>query len=94
MLSRFITAETPEAAAGEAHFDLRDAVSFVWRQWKFILAIVAVVKGSGAKRLMNQFPVEPSLRSKATAGQVMGWITLGIAVILIITFAILLGTRR
>src|SRR5260370_22572922 len=58
-----------------------------------VLAIVAVVQGSGAKRLMNQFPVDPRLRSKATAGQVMGWITLGIAVFGIAMFAIRGGIR-
>jgi hypothetical protein len=52
-----------------------------------VLAIVAVVKGSGAKRLMNQFPVDPRVRSKATTGQVMGWITLGIALLGIIVAA-------
>jgi hypothetical protein len=58
-----------------------------------VLAIVAVVQGSGAKRLMNRFPVDPRLRSKATAGQVMGWITLGIAVLGIVMFAIRGGIR-
>lgn len=52
-----------------------------------ILAIVAVVKGSGAKRLMDQFPVDPRVRGKATAGQVMGSITLGIALLGIIMVA-------
>ncbi len=52
-----------------------------------VLAIVAVVKGSGAKRLMNQFPADPRFRSKATAGQVMGWITLGIGILGIILVA-------
>jgi succinoglycan biosynthesis transport protein ExoP len=57
MLSRLATTETSEASAAESHFDLRDAVSFIWRQWKFILAIVAVVLLVGIVILLRQTPL-------------------------------------
>jgi hypothetical protein len=43
-----------------------------------VLAIVAVVKGHGAKRLLEQFPLDYRVRGKATAGIVMGWIVIGL----------------
>jgi len=52
-----------------------------------VLAIMAVAKSGGVKRVLNQFPADPRVRSKATAGQVMGWITLGIFALGIIVFA-------
>ena len=43
-----------------------------------VLGIVAIVKGTGVKRILDHFPHDPSLRSKATAGVVMGWISTAI----------------
>jgi hypothetical protein len=40
-----------------------------------VLGIVAIAKGNGVKRILDQFPHDPSIRSKATAGVVMGWIS-------------------
>jgi hypothetical protein len=42
------------------------------------LAIVAVVKGHGARRLLDQFPHDYRVRGRATAGIVMGWIVIGL----------------
>jgi hypothetical protein len=40
-----------------------------------VLGIVAIVKGSGVKRILDRFPHDPRLRGRATAGVVMGWIS-------------------
>jgi hypothetical protein len=49
-----------------------------------VLAIVAVVRGHGARRLLEQFPLDYSVRGKATAGIVMGWIVIGLFSLLLV----------
>ncbi len=49
-----------------------------------VLAIVAVVRGHGARRLLEQFPLDFRVRGKATAGIVMGWIVIGLFGLLLI----------
>ena len=46
-----------------------------------VLSIVAVARGSSAKRLLLNYQLDQSLRGKATAGLVMGWITIGVVVL-------------
>ncbi len=43
-----------------------------------VLAIVAVVRGHGAKRLLEMFPLDYALRGRATTGIVTGWIVIGL----------------
>jgi polysaccharide biosynthesis transport protein len=57
MLNRLSPASTYEANEVEHHFDLRDVLSFAWRQWKFIAAIVAVVFVIGVISLLRQTPL-------------------------------------
>jgi hypothetical protein len=49
-----------------------------------VLAIVAVVRGHGARRLLEQFPLDYRVRGKATAGIVMGWIVIGLFALLLV----------
>ena len=48
---------TFEAAEGEQRFDLREVVSFLWRQWKFIAAVASVVLLIGTVSLLRQTPL-------------------------------------
>jgi succinoglycan biosynthesis transport protein ExoP len=57
MLDRLSPANTYETNEADPRFDLRDVVSFLWRQWKFIAAIVAVVFLIGFVSLMRQTPL-------------------------------------
>jgi len=57
MLNRLTTAAAYEPGETESHFDLRDVVSFAWRQWKFIATIVAVVFLIGLVSLLRQTPL-------------------------------------
>jgi hypothetical protein len=52
-----------------------------------VLAILAIVKGNGAKRVLANYPLNPVLRSKANAGIVMGWITIGLVVFGLIVYS-------
>jgi hypothetical protein len=52
-----------------------------------VLAIVAIVKGNGAKRVLLNYPLNPALRGRATAGIVMGWITVGLVVLSILVYS-------
>src|SRR5947199_10824017 len=56
MLNRFSNVPV-EASDAEQSFDLREALNFLWRQWKFIAAIVSVVLLIGAVQLMRQTPL-------------------------------------
>jgi polysaccharide biosynthesis transport protein len=47
--------ETEEAAQGG--FDLREILSFAWRQWKFILGVAGVVLVIGIISLLRQTPL-------------------------------------
>jgi len=49
-----------------------------------VLAIVAVVRGHGAKRLLEMFPLDYVLRGRATTGIVTGWIVIGLFGMLLI----------
>ena len=57
MLNRLSPPGTFEATESEQRFDLRELVSFVWRQWKFIASVVAVVFLIGIVSLMRQTPL-------------------------------------
>ena len=58
MLNRF----SPHAALGFDHaadktFDLRDALNFVWRQWRFVAAILAASVLVGIVVLLRATPI-------------------------------------
>jgi succinoglycan biosynthesis transport protein ExoP len=57
MLNRLSPTSTYEASEVEHHFDLRDVLSFAWRQWKFIAVIVGVVFLIGVISLLRQTPL-------------------------------------
>lgn len=57
MLNRLSPAGAYETNEADARFDLRDVVSFVWRQWKFIVALAAVVFLIGVVSLLRQTPL-------------------------------------
>src|SRR5437763_14042141 len=48
---------TREASQSEPLFDLRQILSFVWRQWKFAAAITALVLVVGITILVRQTPL-------------------------------------
>lgn len=50
-------AERPDIGQVDHRFDLREAVSFLWRQWKFIAAVTAVVFAIGAVMTARQTPL-------------------------------------
>ena len=58
MLNKLSSADTIDTQAADeqfglqtAHgFDLQEAISFVWRQWKFIASIVAIALLIGVSR--------------------------------------------
>jgi exopolysaccharide transport family protein len=56
MLNR-LTADAADTGPAETQIDLREAVSFVWRQWKFISVIIGVVMLIGAVLLLRQVPL-------------------------------------
>src|SRR6266849_453053 len=57
MLNRTSPASTYDASDVEQRFDLRENLSFVWRRWKFIAAIVGVVLLIGVVSLLRQTPL-------------------------------------
>src|SRR5690348_663982 len=50
-------ASTREATPSEPLFDLRQILSFLWRQWKFASAIAALVLVVGITLLLRQTPL-------------------------------------
>jgi exopolysaccharide transport family protein len=58
MLNRLTrSAATLEATEAEHHFDLRDVLSFLWRQWQLIGGIAGVVVLVGLVMLLRQTPL-------------------------------------
>ena len=57
MLNRLAPVSQLESDRDDDQFDLRDAVNFIWRQWKFIAAIVAVAILIGAIQLIRSTPI-------------------------------------
>ena len=53
----YMAANQPEAGEAERQFDLRESLSFIWRQWKFILAITVVVCLAGTIFLLQKTPL-------------------------------------
>lgn len=50
-------ADRAEIGQADQRFDLREAVSFLWRQWKFIAGVTAIVGVIGAALAMRQTPL-------------------------------------
>jgi len=48
---------TSSAEIAEEGFDLREALGFVWRQWKFVLAIVGLICAIGLVILFQETPL-------------------------------------
>jgi polysaccharide biosynthesis transport protein len=57
MLNRISSASRFDTSEVEQRFDLREPLSFIWRQWKFISANVAVVFLIGVVVLLRQAPL-------------------------------------
>ena len=57
MLNRLSSTSTLDVADTDQRFDLREILSFLWRQWKFIGAIVGVVFLIGLISLLRQTPL-------------------------------------
>lgn len=57
MLNRLAPMSQLESERDDEQFDLRDAVNFLWRRWKFIAAIVAVAILIGAIQLIRSTPI-------------------------------------
>src|SRR3954463_14017957 len=61
MLERLYPGDDPVVAVdrGEGHeaFDLREALSFLWRQWKFIASVAGVVLVIAIVYLLKQTPL-------------------------------------
>jgi len=57
MSDGFITASRSDPSYAEEGVDLRDAVGFVWRQWRFIGAITLVVVLVGTVFLLSETPL-------------------------------------
>jgi succinoglycan biosynthesis transport protein ExoP len=55
-----ITAERSEIGQAEQRLDLREAVSFFWRQWKFIAAVIALTVLAGIALALRQTPLYTS----------------------------------
>src|SRR5713101_9139990 len=53
----YITAVRPDPSEAEQGFDLRETLSFIWRQWKFIAAITLVVFLAGTVYLLRETPL-------------------------------------
>jgi polysaccharide biosynthesis transport protein len=57
MLNRISSTAGLDAGDGEHGFDLREILSFAWRQWKFILGVTGVVLVIGIISLLRQTPL-------------------------------------
>lgn len=57
MADQIIAATPAEQNQGEASFDLRETLSFIWRQWKFTVGIMAVSVLVGTVYLLHQTPL-------------------------------------
>ena len=57
MLNRLSSTSSLDVADTDQRFDLREILSFLWRQWKFIGAIVGVVFLIGLISLLRQTPL-------------------------------------
>ncbi len=57
MLNRTPVPAVLDAGEGEHGLDLREILSFVWRQWKFILGVTGVVLVIGIVSLLRQTPL-------------------------------------
>src|SRR5215470_8662825 len=57
MLNRISATSKLETGEDEHRFDLREILSFAWRQWKFIAAVMGVVFLVGLVLLMRQTPL-------------------------------------
>jgi uncharacterized protein involved in exopolysaccharide biosynthesis len=57
MLNRIPVPAVFDAGEGEHGLDLREILSFVWRQWKFILGVTGVVLVIGIVSLLRQTPL-------------------------------------
>src|SRR5205085_8209576 len=57
MLNRLSPNLATELLDAEAGFDVRDVLNFAWRQWRFILAIVAVALLIGTVQFLRQTPL-------------------------------------
>jgi exopolysaccharide transport family protein len=59
MLERISTSQSYDAQPSEAAtgFDIREAINFVWRQWKFIAGIAAITLLIGAIYIARQTPL-------------------------------------
>lgn len=56
MTERILPLTTASQEADQS-FDLREALSFIWRQWKFVLAVTALICAIGAVLLFQQTPL-------------------------------------
>ena len=57
MLNRLPQMKAIDAERDDDDFDLRDTLNFLWRQWRFIAAIVAVAILIGAVQLARSTPM-------------------------------------
>jgi capsular exopolysaccharide synthesis family protein len=57
MLNRLSPTGVFEAKEDERSFDLRGVINFVWREWKFILIVVALALLAGMVQLARQTPL-------------------------------------
>jgi polysaccharide biosynthesis transport protein len=57
MPDRMISTSTLDTTEAERRFDLREVVSFVWRQWKFIGSVTGMVVLIGLIALLRQTPL-------------------------------------
>jgi len=57
MLDRMISTSTLDTTEAERRFDLREVVSFVWRQWKFIAAVTGMVLLIASIGFLRQTPL-------------------------------------
>jgi polysaccharide biosynthesis transport protein len=56
MIDRHLLLEASEATEVEQGFDLRKALSFLWRQWKFIAAVTGIALLVGSVYMLTQTP--------------------------------------
>ena len=56
-MNRIPNVANAEPLSGEGGFDLRDAINFVWRQWRLIAGITALALVLGAAYLARQVPI-------------------------------------
>src|SRR6266478_1991831 len=57
MPDRMISTSTLDTTEAERRFNLREVVSFVWRQWKFIGSVTGMVVLIGLIALLRQTPL-------------------------------------